>query len=268
MNTRLYGLAASVALAAVLGACVANVPTSSVEITDERMPIAKDAFPIEISNRGIVLFVLRLTQADFKGMPEVHSISALALDEDGKSTNRVYRIYTEKDYRNVYTEQQKFRDYLISAQLPPGNYNLTTFGIRTRTSKAIQVQGLVPVSADFRVATGKVIYLGSLAATMRSRKCGEINIYHTSTSSLQVEKASRVIPFFDQIVEGETSRVLGYSTGTFDFEVSNNIDRDLPVLRAEYPIMRNLVIESGRLLTIPKLSPEQISANCQREGAT
>jgi len=250
-----------------LGSVIATAaPAASVKVTDRPMPIQKEASQLDLSNHGVVLFPLRLVQASFKGVPELSYTLVRALDEDGKSTDTGYRIHAEKDFRNIYTDQRKFRDYLVSMQLPPGNYRLAGFGLQTRTSKTVQITGWTLAVGDFSVEPGKVIYLGSLQAKLRERKCGEFHIAHRTSSGTSTTVLAAILPFADLIVEGATSEALGYASGTFEYDSSNNIDRDLSVLRAEYPFLKNVAIEPGKLLELKKLTTEQIIANCNKES--
>lgn len=232
------------------------------------MPVRKDSVQIDTTGRGVALLPLRLVQADFKGLPELAYVTVAAFDESGKPTDTRYKFRAEKDYRNEYSDKNKYRDYLISLNLVPGNYRIAWLQFATTTSKSVQIEGVAPVFGDFRVEAGKVTYLGSLKATLRNRKCGELRIPHHSKTSKLIGGAAGVIPLLDLVVEGATASALGYSSGTFQLEVVNNVDRDVAVLRVEYPVLKAVAVESNRLLAIKSLSPEQVAAVCAKEQAT
>jgi hypothetical protein len=125
-------------------------------------------------------------------------------------------------YRASADEANQFEEFLVSLALAPGTYELT--GVRVASGSVLMPgNGMVPVNATFQVPPGKAIYLGRIEAVRRERQGDE-------------PRAGPVIPLIDQ-------SVTGFSGGTFDVKLFDGYDHDLPLMRAEYPALRNLTVE-------------------------
>lgn len=117
-------------------------------------------------------------------------------------------------------------NYLIRLELDPGQYEIRGL---TSMASSFPVHGtyFAPLHSNITVGEPAVYYLGHVHATVRERKDNEF-------------KAGSSIPLIDQAVAGA-------SGGTFDIDITDNLDKDEALFRAKFPALAGLKITKAVL---------------------
>ncbi len=126
--------------------------------------------------------------------------------------------------------------YLLRMELENGDYvvrGLTGF------SGIFPVRGtfFAPLHTDIKSSGTGVFYLGHVNATIRERQDGEF-------------KAGPSIPLLDQAVAG-------FSGGTFDIEITDQLVKDEAVFKARFPALRNTQIQKAVLPGFDRAKAQQ-----------
>jgi hypothetical protein len=130
------------------------------------------------------------------------------------------------------SEKSRFREYLLSFSLKPGvsrfdkiwfDYRGTFMGARAR----------IPINMQADIKPGTVHYLGHLDVVIRPK---------TSNGE---ESAGAALSLVDQAVAG-------FSTGTFDVNVSDRFEEDAGWFASEYPVLKSARIEKTILQPVAR----------------
>lgn len=126
--------------------------------------------------------------------------------------------------------------YLLRMELESGDYVIRGL---TGFSGVFPIRGMffAPLHADLNSVGPGVIYLGHVAATVRERKEGEF-------------KAGPSIPLIDQAVTG-------FAGGTFDIEISDQLETDEPMFKEKFPALRNVSIQKAVLPGFDRAKAQQ-----------
>lgn len=121
--------------------------------------------------------------------------------------------------------------YFLRMGLSEGEYVLKGF---TGYSGTFPVRGSFsqPFNAKIKSLQPGVYYLGHLSATLRESKSGEAH-------------AGFLLPLIDQAVTG-------FSGGTFDLDVSDRLEADLPELKKRFPALQSATIQKNIISTAPE----------------
>lgn len=255
-NIKLRVILFSIFVAVSIGACV-TTPFLLV-----KQPINKKTIDLDLSKQGIVLLTVKIVEKEFSGSPQLGNVYVVSVDGNGNAIANVprYKVIPQSEYRSESKPTYKSRDYLVSMQLDAGKYAIASFHIGTSKGIVAGAYGLAPVHMYFEAQTNRIIYLGFIHAVHRKRVCGEPRMFNSGGSA-----AASVLPFGDIIAGEIASDVFGYKTGIFDIDIMNNFDRDITVLRAIYPVLKNVSVESAVITPRMKLTPERIAAQCEVE---
>lgn len=198
------------------------------------MPLAKDSGAIDLKKGSIGIFSLKISnKLSPSYQPDVSTINVIGAD--GKPGKKF------KSNKAVNKVDKKFNEYLLSFQLPEGEYKIEDV---SGSSGIFPVTGTFsfPINVNFSLDSNSIVYIGNIEMVNRKRKDGEI-------------WSGNLIPLLDQAVTG-------FSGGTFDVTVSDNYEEDLKRFKKEYPaldayeIKRNIAVHSGNKSDKPPVSDE------------
>ncbi len=194
-----------------------------------------DDTSVDLSKESIALLTMRVSnQYKPSYQPELKHIYVFN-DDEANGEKFVFRL--KEKYREV---EDSFNEYLISFQLPPGNYNLRECFAQSNSTFFSLVMGsfIIPINSTFSIPPKQIIYLGHIDATVKER---------TSDSEL---RAGLIIPLIDQAVTGA-------STGTFVIKVTNVFENDMKLFKTKYPYLSQYRVKN---LTLPAAySTEEIT---------
>lgn len=214
MTLRYFVLAATLAISLLAGCA-----------TPTKMPLGGDSDTIEASAQPIFLMTATFKN-DYRQWYQPKLIVMNVEKRDAKNrADRINFIMDEKARVGRDTPEDGNR-YLLRMKLPAGDYVVRGF---FGSSGLFPVIGhfFAPLHADVKSTLPGVYYLGHVSATVRERNEGEF-------------RAGALIPLIDQAVTG-------FSGGTFDVEVSDRLDDDLPELIERFPALRLANIQKALL---------------------
>lgn len=119
--------------------------------------------------------------------------------------------------------EEQYNEYLISLSLAPGKYKLQDI-VGISTGFLIMGNFAVPIYADFELPANKAVYLGRIEATNREKKNDD------------EAAAGSIIPLIDQ-------GVTGYASGTFDVSIYDNYEKDIPLFKQKYKVLKEINID-------------------------
>lgn len=126
--------------------------------------------------------------------------------------------------------------YLLRMELEDGDYVIRGL---TGFSGIFPVRGtfFAPLHAETKSNGTGIFYLGHVTATVRERKENEF-------------KAGPSIPLIDQAVTG-------FSGGTFDIEITDQLEKDEPVFKSKFTALRNVNIQKAILPSFDRAKAQQ-----------
>jgi len=128
----------------------------------------------------------------------------------------------EKEYKKM---EDEYNEYLISFQLPPGQYELRN--LLGRCGVFVAGSFIVPVHSTFDLEANKIIYLGHIDAFVEE-KINDDDL-----------RAGPVTPLIDQAVVG--------AGGTFVLEINDQYEEDIEKFKNQYPYLVGYDIENKTL---------------------
>lgn len=196
--------------------------------TVKPMAISEKTQALDTTQESIAVFTLKISnQYKPEHQPAVYSIGLRSISKD-KTVKYGFKL--DEPYNQV---ENQFKEYILSIDLPPGNYELQ---VVRGFSDGPRPQGcfLVPAWADFELKPNEVVYLGRIEATNRKRQ------------NDSEERAGPVTPLIAQ-------RVSGFYDGTFDVKIYDNYDEDVVLFRQKCPVLQNCTVK--KRILIPKNKP-------------
>jgi hypothetical protein len=94
-----------------------------------------------------------------------------------------------------------------------------------------------PLHAETKSSGSGVFYLGHVSAVVRERKENEF-------------KAGVMVPLIDQAVTG-------FSGGTFDIEISDQLDKDQALFKSKFSALQNVTIQKSILASFDRAKAQQ-----------
>jgi len=212
MTSRHFALALAISL---LAGCATN-----------KMPLGSDSDTIEAGAQPI--FLMTATFKNDYVQDSQPRLGTLIVEDVEKPDEYRMTFAIDRKARDEKDTPQDGNRYLLRMGLPAGSYVVRGF----KGSSGGPVPFLVgiffaPLHADVKSPLSGVYYLGHVSATIRERKGGEF-------------RAGPTIPLMQQSAHG-------FSGGTFDVEVSDRLEADLPELLAKFPALRSANIQKALL---------------------
>jgi hypothetical protein len=201
-------------LGAMLGGCA----------TVNHMAFDRNASSVDVSKKAVVLVAIevkRLDDSRFQPIPFVVSVEKP--NAQSKQDRQNFKVDKDQD---VFVSEDGRSLFLTRMALEPGQYRLMAV---TGSARAFPINGIfqVPLVTDFNVQSGSISYLGRISATLRPRKDGEF-------------RAGPLLPLIDQ-------SVAGMSTSTWDVDIKNRADIDVPLYQKTFAAIRSANIATAPL---------------------
>ena len=162
----------------------------------------------------------------------------LSVEKEGASQRSDHITFTMDDKaKNESDSPELGNSYFFRLELEKGNYLLRGL---TGFSGVFPVRGnfFLPLHAEMKSAVPGIFYLGHVNATVRERIGNEF-------------RAGFPIPLIDQAVTG-------FSGGTFDIEITDQFETDVPEFRARFPALREVVIQKAVLAPFDRAKAQQL----------
>ncbi len=213
---RFYHLVILCAIVFMLGGCATMKPPA----------LNSETTAIDVSKESIALLTVKIAN-NYKTSYQPNLKYAFIWSEAEKDREKISFSVDEK-YREV---EDSFNEYLISFQLPVGEYKLRELFAQSGIFPVIGTFS-VPLYSSFSIEPQKIIYLGHIEATIIER---------TDDNLL---RAGPVIPLIDQAVTGA-------SGGTFVVKITDLYEKDINLFQQKYPYLAQHQVEN---LTLPQWS--------------
>lgn len=190
-----------------------------------KMALTKGQTSIDVTKKSIALLSVKVSNQHKPSCQPDITGAVLCPQSETCSRPLPYLHKAENPYRS---ENDRFKEYLLSFELDSGTYNLQWIGARYSIPLLIESGGKIPIDVKIDIVPNRVSYLGHLDVVLRERK----NDNETRAGSL--------IPLIDQAAAG-------FSTGTFDVVVEDRFDEDMKLFVSEYPALQNVKVEKSIL---------------------
>jgi hypothetical protein len=191
--------------------------------TTSPMPLANDADVIGTDTPPLLLMTVTVKH-DLKKSVELGMYS-VRVEPTDSNTGPILTFQMDKKGAVQWTPESG-KSAFIRMSLPPGRYTLKGVNGGGRTFPVIGTYFL-PLHSDLLVKAPGVYYLGHISAVTRSRAEGEF-------------RAGPAIPLIDQ-------QMTAFASGTFDIEVQDQFDVDIPAFLARFPVLRTVKIQKALL---------------------
>lgn len=171
-----------------------------------KMPLQPDGFMAKDAQSVLVGRIKIQNKNKPKYQPKLLSIN---IERGGD--NNVFQTPT------LITEvENESKDYLFSLAMDPGVATLTNFVLVSRVFP-VNGTGVLPFQVPVDFPANSIVYIGNLDVSIVPRE-------------EEQPRAGSVIPLIDQ-------SVTGFSSGTYEVDVSDNYDEDLALLMDNYPYL-------------------------------
>lgn len=186
--------------------------------TVNEMAIDKNSKSLDLQGKSLLLMHIHI-ENKYKPsfQPEIIVVNLEKPDVKNKQDRQNFKVDLEGG-----TEGKGGNDYLVRMLIEPGSYVVRGMTGLTR-SFPIMANFFAPLHEDIVAEKDKIIYLGTVTATVRERVGEEF-------------RAGAVIPLVDQAVAG-------YSGGTFDIAVSDNYDNDISAFKSTFSVLQDKQID-------------------------
>ena len=199
-----------------------------------KMPLAKDQKNIDIKNEPIGIFSLKISNKLAPSyQPNISTINIVNMTNEKQK-----KFKAEEPFNEV---KNKFNEYLISFQLPPGKYMIEEV---RGSSGTFPFTGnfYFPINIEFVLEPNTITYFGHIEMVNRKRKDGEI-------------WSGDLLPLLDQAVTG-------FSGGTFDVTITDNYEEDLKIFRNTYPFISEYEIGNNMgIISKSKSNNNKVNSN-------
>lgn len=180
----------------------------------------KDTASIDISEESVVLLSVNMKNSHKPRYQPNSSIIFEVQRPGAKDKSERFNLIVPKEDFEVLPDGST--EALVRATLRPGDWEIVEMS-GTTTYFPVIGNFLLPLDSSITVPAQSVVYLGRLEARIRKREDGEF-------------RAGGALPLIDQAVSG-------YSNGTFDVTVVNDLDRITSDLKSEYPALASQQIQ-------------------------
>ena len=181
---------------------------------------------IDVSKESIALLTVKI--ANTYKISYQPNIKYAFIWSDAEKDREKFSFSVDEKYKEM---EDSFNEYLISFQLPAGEYKLRELFAQSGIFPVIGSFS-VPLYSSFSIEPQKIIYLGHIEATIIERTDDELL------------RAGPVIPLIDQAVTGA-------SGGTFVVKISDLYEKDIELFQQKYPYLAQHKVDN---LTLPQWS--------------
>lgn len=190
--------------------------------TTKPSALRPDISSVDVTKESIVLLTVKIANEYKTGyQPDIKSVFISTAD---KNDSKNYSFSVDEKFNEV---KDSYNEYLLSCQLPPGEYKIREIYARSGLFPVIG-NFYAPVFSSFSLEPNKIIYLGHIDATVKERK---------DENSLT---AGPPIPLIDQAVTGA-------SGGTFDIKITDKFENDIKLFQQKYPYIAKHNVDNQTL---------------------
>jgi len=190
-----------------------------------KMALTKGQATIDTGKKSIALLSLKIAN-QHKPSCQPYIYGAVLCPQSETCSRPLPYLHKADD--PIRSEDDSFKEYLLSFELENGAYVLQWLSARYSIPILIEAGGKVPLQMKIDIPPNKVSYLGHLDVVLRERK----NDSETRAGSL--------FPLIDQAATG-------FSTGTFDVVVEDRFEEDMKLFVSEYPGLKIVTVEKSIL---------------------
>jgi hypothetical protein len=149
----------------------------------------------------------------------------------------------------IRNDKEGGKDYFASFEAPVGpKVTVESVGFMYH-GFLVTAFAVAPIQVTLEVPQKKLVYLGRLDAVIVPREGNE-----------DKPRAGAVLPLIDQAVAG-------FSNGSWDLKVTDDLDADMAALKEQYPFIANLPVEKAILQLVPVAAPADKPADKPSEVA-
>ncbi len=213
-QVKFYLLMALCTILFMLGGCATIKPPALSDKTST----------IDVSNESIALLTVKIAN-EYKPSYQPN-IKYVFVWTDTEKDRKKFSFSVDEKYKEV---KKSFNEYLISFQLPPGEYKLREMLAQSGIFPVIGTFS-VPLYTSFSIEPNKITYLGHIEAIIKER------------TDDKLLRAGPVIPLIDQAVTGA-------SGGTFIITISDLFEDDIKLFQQKYPYLAQHQVDN---LTLPQ----------------
>jgi hypothetical protein len=177
---------------------------------------------IDVSKESIALLTIKIAN-NYRTSYQPDIKYLFVWSSAGKDQEK-FSFSVDEKYK---AEKDSFNEYLISFQLPVGEYKLREIFAQSGIFPVIGTFS-VPLYSSFSIEPQKIIYLGHIDATIIER---------TDDALL---RAGPVIPLIDQAATGA-------SGGTFVIKITDLYEKDMSLFQQQYPYLAQNHVENHTL---------------------
>ena len=225
MSKRFLAIAAT-AISLFLGGCGTT-----------KMPFADDAGAAVASDKPVYLMTATLRN-DYKPAYQPKVMDLIIEKKGSKETGDIFFVRTDAKSKVEDDTAEKGNSYFMRMELENGDYvfkSMNGFSLGFMVAGAFSVPMNSPLKSS---GVGGVYYLGHVQAVVRESKPGEF-------------KAGPPAPNISQIPTG-------YGNGTFDVEISDQSDKDIPAFQSKFPALKNVTIQKAILPSFDRALAQKI----------
>ncbi len=184
--------------------------------------LSSETNSIDVSKESIALLTVKISnQYKPSYQPDVKNVFIWS---NGKGDKKKFSFSVDGKLNEV---KNSYNEYLISFQLPPGEYKMRAILARSGFFPVIGTF-VVPIYSPFILEPNKIIYLGHIEATVKERKDDKLL------------RAGPVIPLIDQAATGA-------SGGTFDVTITDLFQDDIKLFQQKYPYLSQYNVDNRTL---------------------
>ena len=205
----------SLLLAALLSGCASTL----------KMPLQSDAEKVGAAGKAVYLMSVSLQNScRDRFVPELKTVQVARDGANPKADPMSFKM----DSKGVHEFEEKNLPpkYLVRLELDAGNYTIQGLPSVAR-GFPIRAGFFAPMHSPLNAVQGGVFYLGAVNANVRERKGEEF-------------KAGPTIPLIDQAVACASS-------GTFDVEIKDSYETDIPLFADTFPQLKGIRVEKSIL---------------------
>lgn len=181
------------------------------------MPLNEDTTEVDTTSKGLLVGTIVIQNENKPKHQPV--LNGIGIEKDGNN------FYFRKPTLINETDNVS-KEYIFSMESEPGAASLTRINF-FRSTFPINAMATLDLNKDVQFVNNQIIYIGNIKAKIVPRKEGQ-------------PRAGSLLPLIDQAVAG-------FSTGTFEVEISDNYEEDVEVIKSKFPYLQDKDISKNIL---------------------
>jgi hypothetical protein len=188
--------------------------------TMTKMPLQdKNMKPLDLTQKSVLIAKVKIKNNNKTNQQPTICCVFIKQDVGGKA-----KQFSFTSPALIQESSEIGKEYFVSMALAPGKANINMIRFLRMVPLLLAATADLPFQREIDVPAGKVLYLGTIDATIEKRE--------NDTQP----RAGIVIPLIDQAVAG-------FSDGTFTATIKDQYDADIAQIRQRFPALKDLQIE-------------------------